>query len=100
MRHMLRVIKFFIVGGVFFFLSCEECTRCSCTYTETIINQTLNGEEEEIITHTTYVWNEEDSTYFTEECVKGDDQFTIKSLYALEEETSTLDNMVCTCTDF
>ncbi len=97
---MLRLLKLSLVGAVFFMISCEECTRCSCTYTETTIDQTINGEEEVITEHTTYVYDETDSTYFTEECVKGDEEFSIKDLYELEEATSTLDNMECTCTDF
>ena len=97
---MLRLLKLSFVGVIFFMLSCEECTRCSCTYKETTLNQTLNGEEEIVTIKTTYVWDDEDSAFVVEECIKGDDSFTIKSRYVLEEESSLLDSMVCTCIDF
>lgn len=97
---MRQALPFYLLLGLFFTVSCEQCKRCSCTYTETTIIQTVNGEEEVVTEKTTYVWDEVDSAYVTEECVKGDEEFTIQDKYDLFESESTLDNIACTCTDF
>lgn len=94
---MSRFVFFLLLTGLFFTVSCERCKRCSCTYTETVINQTPNGEEEEIIEKTTYVWDDEDSAYFTEECVKSKEEFTIDKAYEDFQSQSNLDNINCVC---
>ena len=79
-------------------ISCKQCKQCSYTYTETVIIQTPNGEEEVVYTRTAWVYDE-DTLQFKEECIKKDESFTIEQAYQDFEATTTLDNFEYTCVD-
>lgn len=81
--------------GVF---SCEKCKKCSYTYTVTSIEQTVNGEQEVVNTYTGYVVLN-DSVTLSDECIKGDESFTIEQHYINKGDTTVLDNYSYTCTD-
>lgn len=86
-----------VLGLIITTSSCEKCMKCSYTYTITTIQQTVNGEQEVVTTYTGYIITE-DSTLFSEECIKKDESFTIESSYQLKGDTTTLDNYKYTCT--
>ena len=90
-----------VIGAVFVSLilvSCERCMKCSYTYTVTTIEQGVNGEEEVVTTYTGYV-RDTDSTALQDECIKGDEDFTIDDKYSFFADTTTLDNFDYTCTE-
>jgi hypothetical protein len=92
------VIIVALVFSVFLF-SCEKCKKCSFTYTTTTIEQTINGEEEVVTTHTGYVYIN-DSTIFDNECIKSDEEFTIETAYIVKGDTTVLEDYEYTCTDY
>ncbi|MBK6952026.1 MAG: hypothetical protein IPH24_08240 [Crocinitomicaceae bacterium] len=94
---MSRLSGLILLAVIFITFSCEKCMSCSYTYTVTTIEQTVNGEKEVVTTYTGYV-KINDSTYFDEECIKGDESFTIESQYILFANTTTLDDFAYTCT--
>ena len=83
---------------IFFAVSCEKCKRCTFTYTETTIKQTVNGEVEQTDTISGYLFDESGAA-FTEECIKNDEEFTIEQVYATKDDTTALDNFTYTCID-
>ncbi len=96
---MMRLLA---AGSILFFTlflgSCEKCMKCSFTYTITTIQQGVNGEEEVVTTYTGYV-KDTDSTFFQDECIKGEADFTIDDAYKAFADTTTLDNFAYTCTE-
>jgi hypothetical protein len=89
----LLFISFFINN------SCEKCKRCSYTYTVTTIVSTPNGEEE--VTETKTGWVQDSlGAGWSEECVKGETEFTIEAAYEAEKLSSSLDNFDFSCEDF
>lgn len=94
---MARLSGLILLAVVFMTSSCEKCMKCSYTYTVTTIQQTVNGEEEVVTTYEGWV-KLNDTTYFTEECIKGDESFTIESQYILFADTTTLDDFDYSCT--
>lgn len=94
---MSRLSGLILLAVIFINFSCEKCMKCSYTYTITTIQQTVNGEEEVVTTYEGWV-KINDSTYFDEECIKGDESFTIESQYILFADTTTLDDFEYTCT--
>jgi hypothetical protein len=95
---MSRLSGLILLAVIFMTFSCEKCMTCSYTYTITTIQQTVNGEEEVVTTYESWV-KINDSTYFDEECIKGDESFTIESQYILFADTTTLDDFDYTCTE-
>lgn len=93
---MLRFLFPSLLGLLFIHSSCQQCKDCSYTYTETVINQTPNGEVEEQVTHTGYVIDS-DGIALKEECIKKGESFTIEQAYENEKAESTLDNFEYTC---
>ena len=97
----LLVLAFF--GLVFINISCEKCTKCRYSYTETIIVPTPNGEEEEIVEHVNLILLDADGSPFGQQCFKrkeykdNDAIFTIETYYELEKEKSNLDNFDYEC---
>lgn len=105
---MSRLLLFPLFGLLVINISCERCKRCRYSYTETIIVETPDGEEEQIIERTDQVLLDDNGEPFGEECVKyedykgldnKDDAFTIVNIYAIEAEQTTLDNFEFTCED-
>jgi hypothetical protein len=94
---MSRLSGLILLAVIFIAFSCEKCMSCSYTYTITTIEQTVNGEKEVVTTYTSWV-KVNDSTYFDEECIKGDESFTIESQYILFADTTMLDDFAYTCT--
>lgn len=84
---------------VFALVSCERCMKCHYTYTVTTIEQTLNGEQEVVTTYTAYYYDPVDSVYVKDECIKGDESFTIDATYQKVADTATLDNFDFVCTE-
>jgi len=94
----MRHLAVFIGLAVFtFFMSCEKCKRCSYTYSETVIQQTINGEEEVVHNYTGYIVV--DSVQFDSECIKGDEEFTIDAMYMAKGDTTVLENYEYNCID-
>lgn len=93
--------RFVIACGIFGLLamvSCEKCMQCSYTYTTTTIQQTVNGEQEVITTHESWIIDTGD-LYLKEECIKKDESFTIEARYQLFADTTTLDDFEYTCVE-
>lgn len=95
---MNRIPFLLILSVLFIHSSCKQCTQCNYTYTKTTINQTPNGEEEVVTTHTGYILNE-DGAPWTEECVKSDETPSIQAAYEAEAEVSTLPDFTVNCVD-
>jgi len=96
---MRRIIIGIGLLTLFINTSCKKCKKCHYEYSETIIVQTPNGEETQTNENIVgYILNE-DGEPFREECIKGDEQFTIEDAYNQEKETSTLDNFTVVCAD-
>lgn len=95
---MSRLSGLLLLSLITSFISCEKCKKCSYTYTITTIEQTVNGEQEVVTTYESWV-KIDDSTYFDEECIKGDDSFTIESHYLDKGDTTVLDDYQYTCQD-
>ena len=94
---MRRAVVFIGLAGFIFLLSCEKCKRCSYSYTETTIEQTINGEQEVVRNYTGYIYV--DTVVFDSECVKGDEEFTIENMYMAKGDTTVLENYEYTCVD-
>jgi hypothetical protein len=95
---MMRAAFFLLVCIAFLSTSCEKCKQCSFTYEVTTIIQTVNGEEE-VTTTISGQLQGPDSTTFSQECIKGDESFTIEEWYKMKKDTTVLDNFQYTCTD-
>jgi hypothetical protein len=78
--------------------SCEKCKRCSYTYTQTSIIQTINGEVEQTDTLSAVLYDE-DGLVFSEECIKNDQEFTIEQAYQIKKDTTVLENFNFVCED-
>ncbi|MBD3638579.1 MAG: hypothetical protein HUJ25_14595 [Crocinitomicaceae bacterium] len=94
----MRLTLFLLLGLGVVFTSCEKCKQCSYTYDETVIIQTVNGEEE----HTTQksgVLQGPDGETFGEECIKKDESYTIDQWYQNKKDTTNLDNFKYTCVE-
>jgi hypothetical protein len=97
-KAMRRLVIFLFLSVFLVNISCKQCKQCSYTYTETVIIQTPNGEEEVVNTKTGWVYDE-DTLLFKEECIKQDESFTIEQAYEDFAATTTLDNFSYTCVD-
>lgn len=95
---MARLSGLILLGAFMLMVSCEQCMRCSYTYTVTTIQQTVNGEQEVVTTYEGWV-PKNDSVDFDEECVKKGESFTIETQYQLFADTTTLDDFQYTCTE-
>lgn len=96
---MRRIIIGIGLVTLFINTSCKKCKQCHYTYSETTIVQTPNGEDTETNDGIVGYITNSDGEVFKEECIKGDEQFTIEDAYNQEKETSTLDNFTVVCTD-
>jgi len=96
---MRRIIIGIGLVTLFINTSCKKCKQCHYEYSETSIVQTPNGEETETNDGIVGYVTNSDGEAFREECIKGDEQFTIEDAYNQEKETSTLDNFTVVCTD-
>ena len=95
---MSRLLIGLLFLPLFINTSCKKCKRCSYTYTVTTIVSTPNGEEEQTETKTGFITDSTGAAW-TEECVKGSEEFSIEDAYEAEEATSTLDDFAFTCED-
>ncbi|UKN01895.1 hypothetical protein K6119_19415 [Paracrocinitomix mangrovi] len=95
---MMRPAFILATFSLFLFGSCEKCKRCSYTYTETVIIQGVNGEEEQV-TEKTGVLEGPEGDLFNEECIKKDESFTIEQWYQGKADTTMLDNFDFICED-
>lgn len=96
---MRRIILGVGVLGLVINTSCKKCKSCYYTYSTSEIVQTVNGEETVVTTGVKgYVVNE-DGEIFQQECIKGDEVFTIETAYDLEKASSTLTDFEVVCTD-
>ncbi len=96
---MRRIIIGIGLMTLFINTACKKCKACHYEYSETIIVQTPNGEETQTNDNIKgYILNDNGEA-FREECIKGDEQFTIEDAYNQEKETSTLDNFEVICKD-
>lgn len=81
--------------------------RCRYSYTETVIVETPDGEEEEVVEYTDQILLNEEGEPYGDECVKYDEykdnkdgySFDIETYYELESETTELDNFEYTCNE-
>ena len=79
--------------------SCKKCKQCYYTYSTSEIVQTPNGEETVKTENIKgYIVNS-DGELFQQECVKGQEEFTIETAYQLEKDNSTLADFDYVCTD-
>lgn len=96
---MRRIILGVGVLGLVINTSCKKCKQCHYTYSTSEIVQTPNGEETVVTTGVVgYVVNEEGEV-FQQECIKGEEEFTIETAYLLEKSSSTLSDFDYVCTD-
>ena len=79
--------------------SCKKCKQCHYTYSTSEIVQTANGEET-VVTEGRigYVVND-DGELFKQECIKNGENYTIETLYLIEEDNTTLSDFVIVCED-
>ncbi|HIP36580.1 MAG TPA: hypothetical protein EYG85_06975 [Crocinitomix sp.] len=96
---MRRIIIGIGLVIVFINTSCEKCKKCHYTYSETKIIQTPNGEEVQTTDGNVGYLVNDSGELFQQECIKGDEQFTIEEAYNQEKETTTLDNFEVICED-
>ena len=104
---MSRLSVFAIFGVLFINISCERCMRCSYSYTETVIVETPDGEEEEQIEHVDLILLDSDGASYGDECIKrkeykdkdGNNIFSIDTYYQLESETTDLENFQYECAE-
>jgi repressor of nif and glnA expression len=97
---MTRIALIAVFGLLFITVSCEKCKRCSYTYDEILIQQGVNGEEQVTVEHSGVLSTSDGTAAFGEECIKGDEQFTIEQFYQNKKDTTTLINFEFTCSDF
>ena len=96
---MRRIILGVVVLGLVINTSCKKCKQCNYTYSTSEIVQTANGEETVVTEGVVgYVVNE-DGEVFQQECIKGDEVFTIETAYELEKSNSTLSDFEVVCVD-
>ena len=96
---MRRIILVVGVLGLVINTSCKKCKTCHYTYSTSEIIQTPNGEETVVTNDIVgYVINDDGET-LREECIKGDESFTIVTEYESEEATSTLSDFTIVCED-
>ena len=94
--------KYILISSLFLgfaSVSCERCMTCSYSYDETIIIQTVNGEEEQVNTYTGRFILDDDGRPWSQECIKtntGED-FTIENTYENEKQTTDLENFQYQC---
>ena len=79
--------------------SCKKCKQCYYTYSTSEIVQTANGEETFVTTGVKGYVVDEDGQFFQQECIKGEEVFTIETAYELEEASSTLTDFTVVCAD-
>ena len=96
---MRRIILGVGVLGLVINTSCKKCKQCHYTYSTSEIIQTENGEETVVTDGVVgYVVND-DGEAFREECIKGEEVYTIETAYDLEKSSSTLTDFEIICTD-
>lgn len=79
--------------------SCKKCKQCYYTYSTSEIVQTPNGEETVKTENIKgYIVNS-DGELFQQECIKGQEEFTIETAYQVEKDNSTLADFEYFCTD-
>jgi hypothetical protein len=81
-----------------FAASCEKCQRCSYSYTKTSIIQTINGEVTQTDT-LSGVLQDADGANFSEECIKNDEEYTIRQWYQNKKDTTILENFEIDCNE-
>ncbi|NOQ73698.1 MAG: hypothetical protein GQ574_16950 [Crocinitomix sp.] len=105
---MSRLLVFTLFGVLFINISCERCKTCRYSYTETVIVETPDGEEEQKIEHENLILINEDGSENAQECIKRseyksyddpNEAFTIENDYLIEQETTDLDNFLFECVD-
>lgn len=102
---MSRLGVFAILGLLFINISCERCMRCRYSYSETLIIETPDGEEEQKIEYTDKILLDANGEAFGEECFKSKEfkndakPFTIENYYEFEESNTDLDDFVFTCNE-
>lgn len=104
---MSRILVFAFLGLLVINTSCEKCKRCRYSYTETIIVETPDGEEEQQIEHTNLILLDADGEPYGDECLKYKEYkdndanyiYPIVTYYELEQATTTLANFEYVCTD-
>jgi uncharacterized UBP type Zn finger protein len=104
---MSRIFVFgaFVLVGLT--VSCERCMRCRYSYTETVIVETPDGEEEEVVEYEDQILLDEEGAAYGDECVKYSEykdnkdgySFDIETYYELEAETTELDDFEYTCSE-
>ena len=95
---MRRILIGLSIVSLFYTISCQKCKECSYTYTKIETIQTVNGEEELITEETGWVLNDTGGL-FKQECVKGDESFSIVDAYELEKKSTDKLDFEYTCTD-
>lgn len=85
--------------GLVLTASCQKCKECYYTYTETTIEQGINGEETTTSTETGYLYDDDGNVY-SEECVKSSESFSIETAYELEGDETELEDYEYTCTEY
>ncbi len=96
---MRRIIIGIGLLTLFINTACKKCKQCHYEYSETSIIQTPNGEETQTKDNIVGYITDKDGNAFRQECIKGNEQFTIEDAYNQEKETSTLDNFEVVCKD-
>lgn len=96
---MRRIIIGIGLLTLFFNTACKKCKQCHYEYSETIIIQTPNGEEVQTKDNIIGYITNDAGEVFQQECVKGDEKFTIEDAYNQEKANSTLDNFEVICED-
>lgn len=101
---MSRMLYFIALPILFFNISCEKCKKCTYSYTETVIVETVDGEIEKVIQHKDLILKDSQGLPFGSECLKGRDykdenSFTIVNYYELQAAKSELDNFKVKCID-
>ena len=102
---MSRLLVFAVLGVIFINISCERCMRCRYSYTETIIVETPDGEEEEKVEYTNQILKDEDGADYGDECIKRNEYkdkeegsiFSIDTYYDLESQTTDLEDFEYEC---
>lgn len=102
---MSRLLVFAFLGVIFINISCERCMRCRYSYTETVIVETPDGEEEEKIEHTNQILKDADGVDYGDECIKRKEYkdkeegsiFSIDTYYDLESQTTDLEDFEYEC---
>lgn len=79
--------------------SCKKCKQCHYTYSTSEIVQTPNGEETVVTNGVKGYVVSEDGQVFQQECIKGEEVFSIETAYELEKANSTLTDFSVVCID-